>query len=53
MIAHCKGSIADYKVPRYVHFLDAFPMTESGKIQRHVLVRQAEEDVEKSSTTAS
>lgn len=53
VIAHCKGSIADYKVPRYVHFLDAFPMTESGKIQRHVLVRQAEEDVEKSSTTAS
>lgn len=45
VIAHCRGAIADYKVPRHVRFVDAFPMTESGKIQRHVLVSQAEEDL--------
>lgn len=44
VIAHCRGAIADYKVPLYVQFIEAFPMTESGKIQRHVLVSQAEAD---------
>lgn len=45
VIDHCRGVIADYKVPRYVRFATDFPMTESGKIQRHVLVAQAEEAV--------
>jgi len=31
---HCRGRIAFYKVPRYVHFLDEFPMTASGKIMK-------------------
>ena len=30
----CKGRIADFKIPRYVRFVDAFPMTGSGKIQK-------------------
>ncbi len=30
----CKKSLAHYKVPRYVHFVDAFPTTVSGKIQK-------------------
>lgn len=45
IIAHCKGAIADYKVPRYVAFVAEFPMTESGKIKRHELVSVAEADV--------
>ena len=31
---YCKGLIAKYKIPRYVFFVAAFPMTGSGKIQK-------------------
>ena len=30
----CKGQIAHYKVPKYIQFVDAFPMTVTGKIQK-------------------
>ena len=30
----CKGKIANYKIPRYVRFVDSYPMTASGKIQK-------------------
>lgn len=30
----CKGQIAHYKVPRYMRFVDEFPMTVTGKIQK-------------------
>jgi fatty-acyl-CoA synthase len=30
----CKGQIAHYKIPRYVKFVDGFPMTVTGKIQK-------------------
>ena len=33
----CHGEIAHFKVPRYVRFLDSFPMTVTGKIQKFVL----------------
>jgi fatty-acyl-CoA synthase len=32
--AFCRGQIAHYKVPRYVRFVDGFPMTVTGKIQK-------------------
>jgi fatty-acyl-CoA synthase len=32
--AFCRGQIAHYKVPRYVKFVDDFPMTVTGKIQK-------------------
>ena len=35
--AFCKGQIAHYKVPRYIRFVDAFPMTITGKIQKFVM----------------
>lgn len=37
VIAFCRGQIAHYKVPRYVRFVDAFPMTVTGKVQKNVL----------------
>jgi fatty-acyl-CoA synthase len=37
----CKGKIAHYKVPQYIRFVDAFPMTVTGKIQKY-LIRQSE-----------
>ncbi|WOF16464.1 AMP-binding protein [Methanoplanus sp. FWC-SCC4] len=30
----CKGQIARYKIPKYVKFVDSFPMTVSGKIKK-------------------
>jgi len=36
----CKGQIAHYKIPRYVEFVDAFPMTITGKIQKFVMREQ-------------
>ncbi|PAT41532.1 AMP-binding protein [Vandammella animalimorsus] len=33
----CKGQIAHYKVPRYIRFVDAFPMTVTGKIQKFAI----------------
>ncbi len=30
----CRGRIAHYKVPRYVKFVDEFPMTVTGKVQK-------------------
>ncbi len=32
--AFCQGQIAHYKIPRYVRFVDGFPMTVTGKIQK-------------------
>jgi fatty-acyl-CoA synthase len=36
----CRGRIAHYKVPRYVFFVDDFPMTVTGKIQKYKLREQ-------------
>ena len=35
-----RGQIAHFKIPRYVKFVDAFPMTVTGKVQKYVM-RQA------------
>jgi fatty-acyl-CoA synthase len=34
---YCRGRIAHYKVPRYIEFVTAFPMTVSGKVQKHLM----------------
>ena len=33
--AYCVGKIAHYKIPAYLLFVDAFPMTVSGKVQKY------------------
>jgi fatty-acyl-CoA synthase len=33
----CRGKIAKYKIPAYVIFVDAYPMTANGKIQKYRL----------------
>ena len=38
--AFADGRLARYKIPRYVHVTDAFPMTVTGKIQKFRLVRE-------------
>ena len=37
----CKGRIANYKIPYYVNFVDEYPMTASGKIQKFKLREMA------------
>ncbi len=43
--AFCQGKIAHYKVPRYVKFVDAFPMTVTGKVQKFKMREQAEREL--------
>jgi fatty-acyl-CoA synthase len=38
---HCRKRIAHYKVPRHVHFVEEFPMTVTGKVQKFKLRQQA------------
>ena len=40
--AYCRNQIAHQKVPRYVRFVDGFPMTVTGKMQKF-LMREAME----------
>jgi fatty-acyl-CoA synthase len=39
--AFCRGRIAHYKVPRYVHVTDDFPMTVTGKVQKFMMRESA------------
>lgn len=37
----CRGKIARYKIPKYVFFVEEFPLTVSGKIQKYKLREDA------------
>jgi fatty-acyl-CoA synthase len=43
--AFCQGQIAHYKVPRHVKFVDGFPMTVTGKIQKFLMRQQMIEEL--------
>jgi fatty-acyl-CoA synthase len=43
--AYCRGRLAHYKVPRYVKFVDAFPQTVTGKIQKFKIREQTIEEL--------
>ena len=32
--AFCTGSLAHYKIPRYIRLVEAFPMTVTGKVRK-------------------
>ncbi|MFN8498001.1 MAG: AMP-binding protein [Anaerolineae bacterium] len=38
---YCRGKIAHYKIPRYVKFVDSYPMTVTGKIQKFLMRQQS------------
>jgi fatty-acyl-CoA synthase len=38
--AHCRQNLAHYKVPRYVRFVEVFPQTVTGKIQKFKIREQ-------------
>jgi len=37
----CRGKISNYKIPRYVAFVDSYPLTASGKVQKYKLRNQS------------
>jgi fatty-acyl-CoA synthase len=43
LVAACRGRIATIKIPRFWRFVDAFPMTVTGKVQKYRLREQAAE----------
>jgi fatty-acyl-CoA synthase len=41
----CQERIAHYKVPRYVKFVDAFPLTVTGKVQKYLMREQMKQEL--------
>ncbi|HZV07240.1 MAG TPA: AMP-binding protein [Gemmataceae bacterium] len=41
LTAHCRSRLAGFKVPRYWRFVETFPMTVTGKIQKYRLRQMA------------
>jgi fatty-acyl-CoA synthase len=41
----CRGQIAHYKIPRYVKFVESFPMTVTGKVQKFKMRETAIEEL--------
>lgn len=37
IVIFCKEQIAHYKIPKYVRFVDGFPTTVTGKIQKYLI----------------
>ncbi|HQS71376.1 MAG TPA: AMP-binding protein [Novosphingobium sp.] len=45
VLAHCKGRIAHYKVPRHVRIVEAFAMTVTGKAQKFEMRKMMEAEL--------
>jgi fatty-acyl-CoA synthase len=41
----CEGQIAHYKIPRYIKFVDAFPLTVTGKVQKYLIREQMKREL--------
>ena len=39
---HVRNTLAHYKVPKYIFYVDDYPKTASGKIQKYLLARKGE-----------
>ncbi|NXM72378.1 ACSF2 synthetase, partial [Serilophus lunatus] len=44
--AFCKGKISHFKIPRYFVFVDQYPLTVSGKVQKYKLREQMEKHLQ-------
>ncbi|TWI12044.1 AMP-binding protein [Aerolutibacter ruishenii] len=42
--AYCQGRIAHFKIPRYIRFVDEFPMTVTGKVQKFLMQQAMAEE---------
>ena len=43
--AFCEGQIAHYKIPRYIRFVEAFPLTVTGKVQKYLIREQMKREL--------
>ena len=41
----CNGQIAHFKIPRYIRFVDAFPLTVTGKVQKYLIREQMKREL--------
>jgi fatty-acyl-CoA synthase len=41
----CRGQVAHQKIPRYIQFVDEFPMTVTGKVQKFIMRRMVEQQL--------
>jgi fatty-acyl-CoA synthase len=49
----CRDKIANYKIPKYVKFVDGYPMTASGKIQKFKMREMAIKELQLEDTGAT
>ena len=50
---HVRGKLAPYEYPKEIEFIDALPMTTTGKVQRRVLRLQEQARAQQSASGAS
>lgn len=43
ILAHCRHHLSGFEMPKLVHFVEAFPSTATGKVQKNVMRRQFEQ----------
>ncbi len=43
----CREKIAHFKIPKHIRFVDAFPMTVTGKVQKYVMREQMAEELKR------
>ena len=51
VLDYCLGKLAHYKVPRYIRFVDRFPQTVTGKIQKFKIREMMIEEMKQESST--
>ncbi len=42
---YCKNRIAHFKIPKYIRFVDTFPMTVTGKLQKFKMREQMQQEM--------
>jgi len=45
VLEFCRGEIAHYKIPRYIKFVESFPMTVTGKVQKYKMRELATQEL--------
>ena len=49
--AFCQGEMAHFKIPRYIEFVEEFPMTVTGKVQKFVMRERMAERLDREHAT--
>ncbi|TYO94701.1 AMP-binding protein [Desulfallas thermosapovorans] len=50
---YCSGKIARYKIPAYIHFVDGYPTTANGKVQKFKLREMGIKELSRYDNTAN